>query len=131
MPMRIAIIDDDRSVRKALRRLLAASGYEIDLFASAGEFLAQRVTALDCVISDLKMPGMGGLDLLQSLKDRHVKIPVIIITAFDTPQSRADCEKAGASAFLCKPIEEKVLLSTIRAAVESAQPQLPNRNVIL
>jgi len=117
--MRVAIVDDDSSVRNALRRLLTTSDFATDTFASGREFLAAlHETAPDCVVADLKMPEIGGLDLLRALAEHTAKVPVIIMTAFDTPKSRADCESLGAVAYLRKPFEERALLSAISAAVK-------------
>ena len=120
--MRVAIVDDDSSVRNALRRLLTTSDFVTDTFASGREFLAALPGAApDCVVADLKMPEIGGLELLRALSDRTVKVPVIIMTAFDTAKTRTDCETLGAVAYLRKPFEERALLSAISAAV-----QVPN-----
>lgn len=116
--MRVAIVDDDSSVRNALRRLLTTSDFVADAFASGQEFLAALPeTAPDCVVVDLKMPEIGGLDLLRTLAQRSAKLPVIIMTAFDTPKSRSDCESLGAVAYLRKPFEEGALFSAIDSAV--------------
>ena len=118
--MRVAIVDDDSSVRNALRRLLTTSDFVADAFASGEEFLASLPeTEPDCVVVDLKMPDVGGLDLLRALADHPAKLPVIIMTAFDTPKSRADSETLGAVAYLRKPFEERALFSAIEAAVKS------------
>jgi FixJ family two-component response regulator len=117
--MRVAIVDDDSSVRNAIRRLLTTSDFVADAFASGQEFLAALPeTEPDCVVVDLKMPEVGGLDLLRMLAERSAKLPVIIMTAFDTPKSRADCESLGAVAYLRKPFEEGALFSAIDAAVK-------------
>jgi len=121
--MRVAIVDDDSSVRNALRRLLTTSDFDADVFASGEEFLAALPqTEPDCVVADLKMPEIGGLDLLRELASRSEKLPVIIMTAFDTPKSRADCETLGAVAYLRKPFEEGALFSAITAAVKVPPP---------
>jgi FixJ family two-component response regulator len=117
--MRVAIVDDDSSVRNALRRLLTTSDFDADVFASGEEFLAALPeTEPDCVVADLKMPEIGGLDLLRELASRSEKLPVIIMTAFDTPKSRSDCETLGAVGYLRKPFEERALFSAITAAVK-------------
>jgi two-component system, sensor histidine kinase RpfC len=104
-----------------MRRLLMASDFEVDDYSSGRELLA----VLDhiptaCVVADLKTPDFGGAELLSALAGRSKRIPVIIMTAFDTPQSRAECERLGAAAYLCKPVGERELLSTIAAAVAAA-----------
>ena len=124
--MRVAIVDDDSSVRNALRRLLTTSDFVADAFASGREFLAAlNETAPDCAVVDLKMPEVGGLDLLRALAERPAKVPVIIMTAFDTPKSRADCEMLGAVAYLRKPFEERALFSAIDAAVKVSPVAAP------
>lgn len=121
--MRVAIVDDDSSVRNALRRLLTTSDIVADAFASGQEFLAALPeTEPDCVVVDLKMPEIGGLDLLRTLAERPAKLPVIIMTAFDTPKSRADSEMLGAVAYLRKPFEEGALLSAIDTAIKVSHP---------
>jgi FixJ family two-component response regulator len=119
--MRIAIVDDDRAVRKAMRRLLMASDFEVDDYASGRELLAGLDhPRVDCVIADLKTPDLGGVELLSAFLARGSRVPIIIMTAFDTPQSRTECERLGASAYLCKPVSERTLLSAIEAAVAAA-----------
>jgi len=78
----------------------------------------------------LKTPDLGGTELLSAMMARESRIPVIIMTAFDTPQSRAECERLGAAAYLCKPVSERTLLSAIEAAVAAAQaaPKKDNRS---
>jgi FixJ family two-component response regulator len=120
--MRVAIVEDDRSVRRALRRLLRSANLAAETFASVREFLAalkRNTTRPDCVLVDLKMPGLGALDLLRALAERRASVPVIVMSAFDTPKTRSDCETLGAAAFLSKPFEEKGLFSAISGAVNS------------
>jgi FixJ family two-component response regulator len=119
--MHVAIVDDDCSVRNALRRLLGSWNLTPHTFASTAEFLESlNDTRPDCVIADLKMPGVGGLELLRALAEQPAHVPVIIITALDTPQSRSDCQTLGAVAFLTKPFGEEALLSAIGAALDLA-----------
>jgi FixJ family two-component response regulator len=115
----IAIVDDDASVRKALMRLLQASSYRVETFGSASEFLAslnQRTP--DCLIVDLQMPSMNGLELQISLTRAGIVIPTIVITAHDEPGSRERCSAAGAAAYLLKPVRKKELIATIKAATK-------------
>jgi len=116
----IAVVDDDASVRKALMRLLQASSYTVEIFGSASEFVAslkQRIP--DCLIVDLQMPGMNGLELRISLTRAGIGIPTIIITAHDIPGSRDRCSTAGAAAYLLKPVQKKDLIAAIQAATKS------------
>lgn len=136
--MRIAVIDDDSSVRNALRRLLISFNFSADTFASGHDFLASKDQVLDCIVLDLKMPGIDGLELLRLLATRPIKIPLIIVSACDTPKSRMDCESSGAFAFVPKPFDDVALFCAIRSAValEHSEPTVttqratdaPNRN---
>jgi FixJ family two-component response regulator len=114
----VAIVDDEEAVRKALKRLLRASGLEAESYASGKEFLeAASVRRPDCVVLDLHMPLMGGLQVLQALRAAHTPLPAVVITAYDEPETQAQCFAAGASAYLRKPLDERVLLSTISATI--------------
>lgn len=115
--LRIAVIDDDESVRKALKRLLRAANLDADTFASGREFLdslASRVP--DCVVLDLHMPGMNGLDVQRQLVGNGRRVPIVVITGHDEPQARAQCLAAGAAAYLRKPLDDEALLSAIYRA---------------
>lgn len=114
----IAVVDDDESIRKALVRLLRASDFYVESFSSGGEFLASlKGPHPKCVVLDFQMPQISGLDVLKDLRARSVDIPVVIITAHDEPIVRANCLAAGASAYLCKPIDEVVLRKAIGDAI--------------
>jgi FixJ family two-component response regulator len=112
--IRVAILDDDPSVRTAISRLLNASGMisgafatSIDLFNTVGLFRP------DCIVLDLYMPGLDGLEVLAYLRQTGVNAPVIMITAQDDPALREKCLKAGATAFMRKPLQATELLDTI------------------
>ena len=118
---RVAVVDDDESVRKALQRLLRASGLEVDIFASAQDFLASlpHATPPDCLVLDLQMPGTSGLDLQRQLVRAGPQLPVVVITGHDEPGMQARCLAAGASAYLRKPLEAGTLLCAIKAAIDA------------
>ena len=118
MPPHVAIVDDEEQVRKALKRLLVASGFEVESYASGKEFLATKHQRADCVVLDLHMPGMSGLQVLQELRAAHSALPTVVITAYDEPQTREQCLAAGASAYLRKPLDERLLLNAISANVK-------------
>ncbi|HVR67128.1 MAG TPA: response regulator [Verrucomicrobiae bacterium] len=118
---RIAVIDDDLSVRRALERLLRASGYDAAVFASGHEFfysLEDRTP--DCLILDLHMPGMNGLEVQRRLRETGVRLPVVVITGHDEPQTRTQCLDAGAAAYLCKPLNDEALIAAIQGAITAA-----------
>ena len=115
----VAIVDDDASVRKALMRVLQASSYTVETFESAIEFLGSlNQHTPDCLIADLQMPSMGGLELRISLTRAGFEIPTIIISAHDEPGSRERCSAAGAAAYLLKPIQKKELIAAIKAVTK-------------
>ena len=114
----VAIVDDEEPVRKALKRLLRASGLDAESYASGKDFLeASALREPDCVLLDLHMPRMTGLQVLRALQAARRTLPIVIITAHDAPETREQCLAAGATAYLRKPLEEHELLDTITAAL--------------
>ena len=114
----ISIIDDDVWAREGIKDLIASLGYRTLTFASAEEFLASGcVETTTCIISDLQMPGMSGLDLQQQIANRQPKPSVILVTAYPDDKSRARALNAGAHGFLIKPFDEKSLMQCLTAAV--------------
>jgi len=110
----IAIVDDDPSVLKALTRTLRIRSVHTKTYASAQEFLSALPDGLPgCLIVDLQMPGMTGLELLQHLRRRHIRIPTIVITAHGESGVRELCESAGAVAFLSKPLRNATLFAAV------------------
>jgi FixJ family two-component response regulator len=116
----VAIVDDDDSMRSALQGLLKAVGLPAQAFASAEEFLKsgqQRETA--CLIADIRMPGMSGLELQAQLNAEHCRIPTIFITAHGDAKLRMQALRAGAVEFLAKPFDDEALLESVRGALQS------------
>jgi len=116
----IAIVDDDESVQSALQDLIEADGLKARCFGSAEEFLEsglQRKAA--CLITDIRMPGMSGLELQARLKADGCRIPIIFITAHGDARVRIQAMREGAVEFLMKPFDDDVFLSRVRAAVHS------------
>jgi FixJ family two-component response regulator len=116
----VAIVDDDDSLRVALQGLLKATGFPAEAFASAEEFLnsgQQQQTA--CLITDIRMPGMSGLDLQAKLNAERCKIPIIFLTAHGDEKMRMQALRAGAVEFLAKPFDAEALLENVRAALET------------
>jgi two-component system response regulator FixJ len=125
----IYVIDDSLEVRESLAILLDASGYRAKTFASALEFLKSVQPGWQgCIVADVRMPGMTGIELIKDLRLRSVMLPVIIITAHaDVPMAVAAL-KAGAVDFIEKPFREEILLSSIRSAL---MPPVSNRDLEL
>ena len=118
----IAVVDDDASMRGALRNLLRSVGFRAAAFASAEEFLqASQIQDTACAIVDVRMPGMSGLELQQHLATIQYPIPLIFITAHGDAEARARALRAGAVDFLYKPFSEEVLLRTIQSALQASQ----------
>ena len=114
----VAIVDDDESVRIALARLMKVVGFPASTFASATEFLesGQQLRA-SCLIADIRMPGMSGLELQARLNAEQCWIPTIFITAHGDREMRMQAMRSGAVEFLSKPFSDEVLLQTIRTAI--------------
>ena len=116
----VYIIDDDPSVRGSLRRLLASAGRESRAFASAEEFLSNvSHNPIGCLILDMKMPGISGLDLQQKLESSGINLPIIFLTGYGTIPVTVRVMKAGAVDFLEKPVDEQTLLDSVRRAIET------------
>lgn len=116
----IAIVDDDPSVRRALSRLLRSHGFGAVAFNSGGELLA--VTGqmhFDCLLVDLRMKGMSGIDLCRQLTERGTGAPVVLITAYFDDDVQAEASLHGVIACLQKPVREETLLATLRSALQS------------
>jgi len=119
-PNLVAIVDDDDLMRGALQGMLRSVGLPSQAFASAEEFLTsgqQHQTA--CLIADIRMPGMSGLELQARLNVERCRIPTIFITAHGDEKMRMQALRAGAVEFLAKPFDDEALLESVRAALES------------
>src|ERR1700676_4605717 len=116
----VAIVDDDDSMRLAVQDLLEAVGLLAQGFASAEEFLRSGVQhATACLIADIRMPGMSGLELQAHLKAERCRIPIIFITAHGDEKMRLQARREGAVEFLSKPFDNEGLLDNVRAALEN------------
>ncbi|PYN34411.1 MAG: response regulator [Candidatus Rokuibacteriota bacterium] len=110
----VAVVDDEESIRKSLRRLFMAADLDAVVYASGQEFLdSLRGRRPDCLVLDLQMPGLTGLEVQRILIGAGVRFPTIIITAHDEPETRARCLAAGVAAYLCKPLHDEMLLEAI------------------
>jgi FixJ family two-component response regulator len=114
----VMIVDDDESIRRAARRLIKSYGFPVETFASAEDFLSSgRLHETACLVLDVQMPGLNGLELQSRLITDGHQVPIIFITAFNDENARAQALKAGALGYLVKPFEEADLLTAINIAL--------------
>jgi FixJ family two-component response regulator len=116
----VAIVDDDDLMRSALQGLLKSAGLPAQAFASAEEFLKSgQQHQVGCLVADIRMPGMSGLELQAKLNADHCRIPTIFITAHGDEKMRMQALRAGAVEFMAKPFDDEALLESVRAALEN------------
>jgi len=119
----VFIVDDDDSVRKALTNLLRSVGLRIEGFGSAQEFLAsERPDVPGCLVLDVRLPGLSGLELQRQLVEAKIQMPIIFITGHGDIQMSVEAMKAGAVEFLTKPFREQALLDAVQLALERDRP---------
>src|SRR5271155_1656151 len=133
----VVVVDDDVSIRESLELLIQNEGWQAALFESAQEFLARLpAVAPSCLILDINLPDLSGLDIQQRISDEKSSIPIIFITGYGDVPTSVRAMKAGAAEFLTKPLDDKILIEAIRDAVlrgqanlerEGAQRQLQER----
>jgi FixJ family two-component response regulator len=117
----IAVVDDDEAIREAVQSLLRSVGLRAAVFASAEDFLRSgQLQATACLIIDVRMPGMSGLELQRQLAAAKCPMPIVFITAHGDEEARARALQAGAVDFLYKPFSDEVLLRAVRAALQSS-----------
>ena len=130
MPPRVLVVEDDESLRGALERLLRLAGFSAAAYASAEAVLAGGlVGGAACVVCDLRLPGMSGLELLAVLRAQGWRTPLVLITAFDEPGLAEKAKGLGAAGYLVKPFHGTTLLDAVRAAIgpqRAATTTLPN-----
>ena len=125
-PRTICVVEDDESVRRALRRLMRAVELPVEVVASAEEFLQAGVqAAAACLILDLHLPGLSGLELQERLRAEGRAVPIVFITAYGDPRVRERALQAGALAFLEKPFAEQSLLDAVERAVRQVSRSKP------
>jgi FixJ family two-component response regulator len=116
----ISVVDDDDSVRESLQGFIRSLGFAVEVFALAEEFLnSDRLRDTDCLILDVRMPGMNGLELQRQLLGSQSRIPVIFITSHEDETARLQALKDGAVDYLLKPFSEEALLKAIHTALGS------------
>lgn len=123
MALRILVVDDDAPVRRALGRLFKSAGYEVQVFASAEEYLAHAPTERPaCLVLDMRMPGMGGLTLQRAIAGTARGLPIVFVTGHADEDARTQALAAGAIAVLQKPLDEEVLLAAVNTALGLSSP---------
>jgi FixJ family two-component response regulator len=124
LPRSVFVIDDDPSVRRALTRQLRAAGFQVEAFASAREYLDQPPPAgIGCIVTDLRMPGLSGLDLQASLAQSNRELPIVFITGHGDIPTSVRAMKAGAVNFLAKPFAEHEILAARAQRPARPRPQ--------
>ena len=117
-PPIVFVVDDDVSIRNALKSLIRSVGLRVELFGSSREFLqGQRPDAPSCLILDVRLPGASGLDLQRELADANIHVPIIFITGHGDMSMSLRAKKAGAVAFLTKPFRDQDLLDAVQLAL--------------
>jgi len=120
----VHIVDDDDAVRQSLAFLLSSAGLPVRLYDSASAFLADLSTPQDgCLITDVRMPGMSGIDLLKALREKAYSMPAIVITGHGDVPLAVEAMKAGAVDFIEKPFEEEAILTAVRRALEQGSDE--------
>ena len=123
----ISIVEDDQPFRESMRKLMTALGYTVEAFPSAADFLASPLlTATACLVTDVQMPGMTGVELHRHLIDAGHAIPTILVTAYPDEVARRRALKDGVVCYLCKPVDDDHLERCLRSALESGKPHEEN-----
>ena len=123
MPNRVYVIDDDEALRDSLLFLLDSAGFEVTLFETAQQFLdTLPALSFGCVVSDVRMPGIDGIELLKRLKAAHSAFPIVVMTGHGDVPLAVEAMKLGAVDFLEKPFEDDRLIAMIETAIRQAEP---------
>ena len=125
----VAIVDDEKAVCRAIGRLVMSAGLDSQIFSSAEEFLPFcRERKPDCLILDLRLPGMSGLELQQQLAEDHCRIPIVFVSAHNDPASRKQALQRGAFAFLAKPFNDEALLEAVHSAMNTRDAEVSDQH---
>ncbi len=119
----VSVVEDDQYFRESMRRLMRSLGYNVEAFSSAADFLASpRLIETTCLIADVHMPAMTGVELYSHLIEAGYTIPTILVTAYPDDVDRARALNDGVVCYLRKPVDEQRLIRCLRAALESGEP---------
>ena len=123
----ISVVEDDQPFRESMRKLMTVLGYTVEAFSSAAEFLkSPLVTETACLVTDVQMPGMSGVELHRHLVDRGHAIPTILVTAYPDDITRNRALNDGVVCYLSKPVDDEHLERCLRSALESGKPHEEN-----
>jgi FixJ family two-component response regulator len=123
----IAVVEDDQPFRESMKKLMTALGYRVEVFPSAAEFLASPLLpAIRCLVSDVQMPEMSGVDLHRHLVDAGYAIPTILVTAYPDEEGRRRTLKEGVVGYLSKPVDDEHLERCLQSALDPGKP--PDEN---
>ena len=123
----ISIVEDDQPFRESMRKLVRALGYTVEAFPSAADFLASPLLPeTACLVTDVQMPGMTGVELHRHLIDAGYAIPTIVVTAYPDEVVRKSALNGGVVCYLCKPVDDEHLERCLRSALESGKPRQEN-----
>ena len=123
----ISIVEDDQPFRESMRKLVRALGYTVEAFPSAADFLASPLlSATACLVADVQMPGMTGVELHRNLSEAGYAIPTILVTAYPDEAVRNRALKNGVVCYLSKPVDDEHLERCLRSALESSKPHEEN-----
>jgi FixJ family two-component response regulator len=123
----VSVVEDDPYFRESMRRLMRSLGYNVEAFSSAADFLASpRLIETTCLIADVHMPAMTGIELYRHLIEAGYTIPTILVTAYPDDVDRARALNDGVVCYLRKPVDEQHLIRCLRAALESGEPGYEN-----
>lgn len=117
----VHVIDDDDAVRDSIAFLLASAGIPTEVHPSATDYLATAKAVPGCIVTDIRMPGMSGIDLIRALRERGLGVPVIVITGHGDVPMAVEAMKLGAADFIEKPFDDEVLIGAIRSALDKAE----------
>jgi FixJ family two-component response regulator len=123
MKEKVAIVDDEPGVRRALKRLVEANGFTSQVYGSGEDFLEDGLEGIACAILDVNLGGMSGIETSRCLVAKHADIPIIFVTALDSPDVRKQALELGCSAFLHKPFVGDALIGAVREAISQSHPQ--------
>jgi FixJ family two-component response regulator len=123
----VSVVEDDRYFRDSMKRLMSSLGYNVETFSSAANFLASpRLIETTCLVADVHMPAMTGVELYKHLLEAGYTIPTILVTAYPDDGERARALNDGVVCYLRKPVDEQHLMRCLRAALEAAEPDEKN-----